>query len=222
MKLIGIQGKKGSGKDEVAKIIQYLIYEDEYDSYEDYLSNPPLFSEWEIKSFATKLKEMSCIILGCTMDDFESQEFKSSALDEKWSFTEEEKESMIGYDRMMYSHLFDMSLTPRHVIQMLGDQTRSIHPNVWVTSLFNDYEEASKWLISDVRFPNEFEAVKSRDGIMIKVERKERGKTDDTDNHPTETALDSYKQPDHVIGNNGTIPQLIKNVRKVLIKEGLI
>ena len=43
-----------------------------------------------------------------------------------------------------------------------------------------------------------------------------------TDNHFSETALDSYQDWDYVIDNNGTIEDLIEQVKQILITEGLL
>ena len=68
-----------------------------------------------------------------------------------------------------------------------------------------------------MRFPNEMEAVKERDGITIKVVRPGTA----TGNHPSETALDNAKF-DYEIINDGTIEELVKKVRKILVLKKLI
>lgn len=71
------------------------------------------------------------------------------------------------------------------------------------------------WVITDVRFPNEAEAIKQRGGVIIKVDSTDRiGKV--SDEHISETAMDSYPH-DHYIDNNGTIEDLIEKVEDFLI-----
>ena len=96
----------------------------------------------------------------------------------------------------------------------------------------------NNWIITDTRFPNELEAVKSRKGITIRVNRiyskkpinipgEEASGTSRQDfeearpKHASETALDNATF-DYVIDNNGTMDDLIKAVRAILIKENLI
>ena len=95
--------------------------------------------------------------------------------------------------------------------------------------------EYPNWIITDTRFPNEADAVKSRDGINIRIERDdyvfdESGKriiptkeyvNTNNKQHESETALDDYSF-DYVIDNNGTIEDLIIKVKEILIKENII
>lgn len=93
------------------------------------------------------------------------------------------------------------------------------------------------WIISDLRFPNEAQAVVDRQGITLRVERRpayyissdddlltaagKQHKEEFLKPHPSETALDQYKF-DYVIHNNGTIDDLLEEVRKYLIHFNLI
>ena len=78
--------------------------------------------------------------------------------------------------------------------------------------------QKSNWIITDVRFPNELEAIEKRGGLTIRVERS---RYSNGDFHASETALDNAEF-DYTINNNGTIEQLIEKVREILIKEGII
>lgn len=80
------------------------------------------------------------------------------------------------------------------------------------------------WVITDVRFPNEAEAIKEHNGITIRINRglvERTGKMIQGPEHISETALDDAKF-DYVIENNGTIEELIEQVKKILIKEKII
>ena len=79
------------------------------------------------------------------------------------------------------------------------------------------------WCITDMRFPNEMEAVIKREGITIRVHR-------DLNNgnahispipHESETALDDAKF-DYEIINEGTLEDLVDKVREILVKEKII
>jgi hypothetical protein len=84
-----------------------------------------------------------------------------------------------------------------------------------------------------MRFPKEFDAVKSRGGITIRVNRIKFVTSEvkkvtwiplpgiDIVEHPSETALDNHNF-DYVIDNNGSISDLITKVRTILIKEKVI
>ena len=234
LNLIGISGKINSGKDTVGKILQYLSSE-EYSngnySYASFLVDKD--SPYQIKKFADKLKDIVCLLIGCTREQLEDGEFKDKPLGKEWDD----------------SHGIN---TPRELLQVLGtDCGRDIiHPNIWVNALFADFEDNksgwlsginSNWVVTDVRFPNEAQAIKDRGGIVIRVNRpfeirvQHSGREDDftiemfdpnnekhvtfkkgydLNNHPSETALDDYEF-DHVIDNNGSIEELIEKVKQL-------
>ena len=207
--IIGINGKIGSGKDTVGKIIQYLQCHNTGEiTIQDVMSNPE--HEWwleeqskfEIKKFAGKLKEVASLLTGIDIEDFEDQEFKKLYMSPEWG------------------------MTYREFLQKLGTEAmrEGLHTNVWVNALFADYKppkmsqyNPSNWIITDMRFPNELEAVEERKGITIRVVRS--GTTVGT--HASETALDDAYF-DHVISNNGTIEDLIEKVRQILTIERII
>jgi hypothetical protein len=215
--IIGINGKIGSGKDTVGKIIQYLQCHNTGEiTIEDVMSNPE--HEWwleeqskfEIKKFAGKLKQIGSILSGIVADQFEDQEFKKLYMGVDWD------------------------MTYREFLQKLGTEAmrEGLHTNVWVNALMADYKwyvkewdelgnetvgEYPNWIITDMRFPNELEAVEERKGITIRVVRS--GTTVGT--HASETALDDAYF-DHVISNNGTIEDLIEKVRQILTIERII
>jgi hypothetical protein len=199
--IISITGKISSGKDTVAQIIQ------EYTPYHD----------WEIKKFAGKLKVIAEILTGVPKINFEDQEFKKQDMPSEWG------------------------MTYRDLLQKLGTEAmrNGLHTNVWVNSLFSDYRvlddtlRASmgnvldysdcvfpNWIITDTRFPNELEAVKTHKGITIKVIRDSGNTVGPT--HASETALDDYTKWDYVIDNNGSIEDLKTQVFSILEKESLL
>jgi hypothetical protein len=89
------------------------------------------------------------------------------------------------------------------------------------------------WIITDMRFPNEMDAIKERGGITIRVvspfirfsdgsyRAKSKMMGDFDNEHPSETALDNAKF-DYEIINDGTIEDLIEKVREILTKEKII
>ena len=116
-----------------------------------------------------------------------------------------------------------------------------VHTNVWCNALFSDYKSdctpkdafnknLPNWIITDMRFPNEMEAVEQRKGLTIRVIRPARQlpKGDGVFPtiqeyvlHPSETALDDAKF-DYEIINDGSIEDLIEKVREVLTMEKII
>lgn len=219
--LLAIGGHISSGKDTVAKIIQYLVAESKKENLsftlESYLDNKYFIaheyfeenSSWQIKKFADKTTQSFETITGINYHK----------LDRK------EKEKI----RPLY---IDFAETNKKVF---GD-------DVWVNSLFSEYKPELKpsiqnevwstsdikkvypnWIITDMRFPNEFKAVKDRGGITIRVNRTYENpcKNIPLHEHPSETALDN-EIFDYHIDNDGTMEELIEKVRVILIELKLI
>lgn len=259
--LIGISGKIGSGKDTVGRIIQWLNDQ----SGQAYIGDTPYGelatikdcidfinsgkslkfndeTEFEIKKFADKIKDIVCLLIGCTRKQLEDREFKETELGKEWwtilmpnypnspipylDTTENERKA--GMLRIR---------TPRTIMQLLGTEAGRdiLHPNIWVNALFADYKVKGaigiadfgktspdfsnvkafypNWIITDVRFPNEVKAIKDRGGIVIRLARDLP--EEDSYNHYSETALDGYKGWDHIIDNNGSISDLVQKVNEV-------
>ena len=91
--VIGISGKKQSGKDTVAKIIQgfdiwkkNLALQTEYPLSNVFVRAYVLnrvriyVSSWEVKKFASKLKEIVSILTGFTVEELEKEEIKNTNL----------------------------------------------------------------------------------------------------------------------------------------------
>jgi len=301
--LIGISGYKGSGKDTVGSIIQYLLFSKENPevkkSYKEWIDHPSDLSEtspYAIKKFAEPLKEMVCILLGCSMEDLEDHDFKEKELGEEWWIYKTRdygdytirsyKNNSLEDLHRDWKEVHLIKLTPRKLLQLLGTECGRdiIHPNVWVNALFSQYKPALKqgwfpaepmdgylgkceicdnwvdsknkhnrfckehnesqpdvypnWIITDVRFPNETQAIKDRGGVIIRVNRKENlGKKDcgcgeglcdkvgtplecsfkeriKPEKHSSETALDNWEF-DHVIQNDSNIESLIEKVKEL-------
>ena len=202
--IIGISGEINSGKDTVGKMIQYLTCDDvvkkQY-TWQDRLKigTTANWSDWQIKKFADKLKEIVCLLIGCTREQLEDREFKEKELGEEWWYISKPEIGMLmPYTEDNWAAHGDFEenlvmLTPRKLLQLLGTECgrEIIHPNIWVNVLFADYEPIGgkmianpqpkhliypNWIITDVRFPNEAEAIKDRCGIVIRVNRIEKGK----------------------------------------------
>lgn len=193
--IIALNGYAGSGKDEVGKIIQYLKTSNtDVVSYALWVYNQQKTyqTQYEIKKWAGKLKQIASLLTNIEISKFEQQEFKKSNLGYEWG-----------------------EMTVREFLQKLGtDGLRDgLHQNVWVNALMSDYNKFSKWVITDTRFPNEAEAVKNKGGILVRVNRNG---TEPANSHPSEIALDKWEF-DHIIENNGSIGDLIEKVKNMLM-----
>lgn len=285
--IIGISGKINSGKDLIGEIILYLT--DKYyhskvgkeASFENWktsnihssgynISHKAMYevnntSHFKIKKFANKLKDIVCLLIGCTREQLEDESFKSKELGEEWwKFKVTVSSYKVNSTTIYYRDYLDykdsygenaekyptipgtqkaeiVKMTPRLLLQLLGTDCgrQIIHPNIWVNGLMSDYKEYNyaesisgtsevkklykypNWIITDMRFPNELEAVKKRGGITIRVNRDyvlSGGPENPKDQHESETALDNAEF-DYVIDNNKDILYLISEVRKILEKK---
>lgn len=220
-KLIGISGKKQHGKDTLANFISS--------------EHPAKYTHFK---FADKLKDMVCVLLGCTRMELEDPTYKETPLGEEWwmwkSYTLHGAPVLINYkdypnSAKVSTHInyslkikyFDsptlIKTTPRLILQLLGTECgrEIIHPNIWINATMNAVarNHLPGAIITDVRFPNEAEAVKKKGGIVIRIERSSENSSD---NHPSEIALDDYENFDYKIYNDGTLEDLRKWVNETI------
>lgn len=178
--VIGISGDIGSGKDEAGRIITESL------------------KGYEIKKFASALKEVVSLLVGCNVSLLEDRDFKNRPLGSEWdkwrlvgkdfanaqglnsSFysvdyfsTGKEAKDVAKASGMISYAIEKVSMTPRLMMQLLGTEVGRdlFHPNIWVNALFKDYTSSSKWVITDVRFPNEKVAVENYGGMTIHIVR---------------------------------------------------
>lgn len=109
----------------------------------------------------------------------------------------------VDYSRLLGRHLS----TPRELLQFIGTEVvRFYSSTYWVDIVLLGAKSFSKVIITDVRFENEAEAVLNSDGFLVRVERPLCFRTKEKDlkiiEHPSETALDSWKNWDFILENN--------------------
>src|SRR5699024_2782625 len=157
--VIGISGKIGSGKDTIGKIIQYLILENQRKLQNDIYFIEEFNTEWgynsyqdnnfKVKKFADKLKDIVCLLIGCTREQLEDREFKEGELGEEWWYYQVDSYKgksnifpYIGASKHIQDECKLTKLTPRKLLQLLGtDAGRDIiHPNIWINALFSTYK----------------------------------------------------------------------------------
>lgn len=176
--LIGISGKKRSGKDEFAKI------------FNECLSKQFKF-KYNVKKFAGKLKEICSLLTGKPLEWFYSGEYCDMFLPE-WGMTIRELQQKVGTEAFR----------------------NNVYENTWINALFSDYNKEQRWIITDVRFPNEANAIKEQNGILVRINRPY---LISNDIHPSEISLDNYKDFDYYIENKDLLDykkQILKFIEK--------
>lgn len=81
--------------------------------------------------------------------------------------------------------------TYREFLQNLGTGVREVlGENAWVNALLSKLETGGRYVVTDVRFPNEAEAIRSKGGVVWRVKRPGHTAAND---HISEHALDDYE-----------------------------
>jgi len=114
--------------------------------------------------------------------------------DPYWQARKEERILMLGR-------------SPRQMMQTLGTEwgRGCVHPNVWVILAAGKYNAAGRGMvISDVRFENEAEWLRSAGGLLIHVQRSNLPKINA---HASENGV-AFAPGDAVINNDGTLEEL--------------
>jgi len=221
MSIISISGRIGSGKDTLAKAIQYIEYKKtegglkypdyNFESFSKFYWGPEAFG-WTIKKFSYKLKQIASILTGIDIDKFESQEFKETFLSKEWN---KDEVYVSPYDSFDIDNI-SVPMKVRDFLQKLGTEAirDGLHTNTWLNALFVDYREDSDWIITDTRFQNEADKCKEMGALMVHIDRPDNPLP--KSNHPSETSLDNYKFDLYI--NNTTIDNLLESAKSILDK----
>lgn len=141
-KLIGILGFIGSGK---GTVTSYLVEKYGYKNL----------------SFAGPLKDITSILFGWDREKLEGA-------------TKESREWREQVD-LFWTQQFGYDVTPRKILQLIGTEAMRnvIHPNIWVSIVKNIILQNpnQKYVISDLRFPNEIEMVEDLNGKILRIQR---------------------------------------------------
>jgi len=160
-----------------------------------YIKNNLLEYNFKKKSYGYDVKKLVSILTGINMKTILSRRAKSIYLPE-WDMTLGEMFQKVGTDCMR----------------------NNLHPETWILSMFSRYTEEQNWVIDDVRFPNEANAIKERGGIIIRLEGDPKGvrKNDKRDpNHPSETSLDNYTRFDILFNSEeDSLDDLIEQIKQ--------
>lgn len=156
-------------------------------------------SGFERIAFADALKQMLLSLDPIVTDGSEPQRRVSSVV---------ESEGWEGAKRIPEIRRLLQRLGTEAGRQVLGD-------GIWVDTAFQNVRHGGKFVITDVRFPNEVAAVRKWGGKLWRVTRDGYGPVN---GHASETAVD-HVDPDVVISNNADIDALWIEVDKALRGE---
>lgn len=115
-------------------------------------------------------------------------------------------------------------LTHRQALIDLGAFGRQYNGSIWLNCLVEDCNrstEINTYIVSDVRFINEFKYLKEAKFITIRVLRADCAKLDDVSEVEQDSIDDS--EFDYVIHNDGSLDDLKKQVQRLSFKiQGLM
>lgn len=139
-------------------------------------------------AFAGVLKRMLAHLLGVEVAQFEDRQWKERPC---WT-----------------------GKSPREMLQTLGTEwgRELVHPDLWVMYLERLIKQSRsrRYVVTDLRFPNEAEMVRRYDGVIIQLVR---------DSAPAVAAHSSEQQhvePHYRVKNNGTLQALEEALRRVI------
>lgn len=222
-RLVGFAGPVGVGKNFVAN------------QFENTLLALGGFGIIEQGAFADALKEYCIDILGIDRElVYGSQEQKNTLTEYRWSnmpyhikFGKEDEDISLQISHQTKNHPLKEFMTVREVLQFAGTE---LHRNtwdqdIWVKALMRRIDKFQKqfvevssfFLVTDVRFPNEAQAILARGGTVYLIHRDGFKASA---NHVSETHFDQIRQmPGVEPFANHTREQVLADINNLLSKE---
>jgi len=186
---IAISGKANCGKNTVAEmLVDYLKYKN---------------SKEKIVALADPMKRIVQMMFPEASDEclYGPSELRSQTISDKFK----DKNNNV--------------LTHRQALIDLGAFGRQYNSNIWLNCLVEDCNQSKDidtYIVSDVRFINEFNYLKAAGFVMIRVLRIDSAKIDDVSEKEQDAIKDS--EFDYVIENNKTLDDLRKDVKRLSLK----
>lgn len=202
IKLIGIHGHAGTGKDTVSN---YL-----HNTYE---------KVWG-ESFASPLKEACSHAFGIPIEHFNSQDLKESR-SSFWSASPRQMAQYVGTEmfRNMTQNLVHTSGAGNFWVDRLAGK---LDGEIMLPD-DGEYEDGDTVVIADVRFENEIEFVLANYGLIIHLTRPHASGMVGIPGHSSEHELDLAailtrvkKGEIHAIANDGTLEYLYTQIDAVI------
>lgn len=238
MTVIGFAGVRGSGKDTAASLIEDLL-----EPHNDHPLGPEHPLTAYRLSFARPLKEFVQLVFdmddeqvwGSKKEDIDLRYCRREAIEwlmgrqrqildrfrKRYSLVVSPGEVQFFLEEMKADGDFGPDiLTPRYAQQTLGTEWgRAMYPSVWVDLVRRHIRKlhatspGAVVMVTDVRFPNEVDAVHAEGGVVWRINRRTRR----VDTHDSERLV-AQLQADLDIQNNGTLEQFRAELARHLEK----
>ena len=213
MKIIGLHAKARSGKDEVAKIL-CKMYGFKQISFADFVKELTIkyFDQTHEQVYEKKNKESRLLLQGV------GQSIRENLTSLYAAYNTDESPDMVsidpinGFPRWVNQiAMKDFELPPAYlggkrkktkivlngVQNMFMDNLEDFYTTAngkgedfFINHLFNSCTEDITYILSDVRYLNEKEAVENNKGYVIKITRTDKAFIEHGDMHPSEIELD--------------------------------
>ena len=150
-------------------------------------------------SFAYPIKQMVCYLIGESVEKWDDREWRETQI-----------------------KLFGKS--PRELAQTIGTEwgRNCVGPDMWLDLALSHIDfanEQSKWCITDVRFRNEADRIRTfLGGHIIHVHRVETDCSNAAQGHLSEEGIGRSCTEDFHINNFGTVEQLEEQVKLVVAR----
>lgn len=224
--LFAFSGVKGSGKDTASNMLQYCLSVPKmFRQYWIYNKFGKLFHKsWKIVAFADVMKQMLADLLNVPIDKFNDRYFKENTrinLETLECVTSTSKITKLLSDARFNKLAKELNpdikyyhLTVRQLMQFFATNVMRTFfgENIWVTSTLRNASD--KTIISDCRFINEANAIKTKGGkiIYIGTPNTKFGQ------HQSEKEMEQMLNDniyDVVIDNSGSLKDLFNKIKDV-------
>lgn len=130
--------------------------------------------------------------------------------------------NLCGYNLTQLDELKEVihplfGVTPRYMMQTLGTEwaRRMVKDSIWIDLLVDRFEKSphEKIVVSDIRFENEADTIRSLDGHIIHIVREDSGVPEDS--HSSESGI-LVGPEDTVLFNNSDINTMLDGVKVIL------
>lgn len=231
--IVGIKGFKGSGKDTVASMINYILHDGimkaTYDTWLLYHKNGFVENNEIIIHFADKLKDDISEFCGIDRKLLDRQDvkeenyynFKTGIVSTNIKDADVVIDDIDEFDYdnlapLLFLYNNNISIKIRVLLQYYG--TNIIRNHFWheafirytMNKAFDIKNSKGQCIIADARFEDECMAIKYYGGKIIRVDR--RVNNNNNNNHESEQI--KISQDDYVIDNTGTLVGLFYKVLK--------
>ena len=198
MRLIGLAGRQGAGKDTACRLLQINL-----------CNSREILTRFHKYAFAEALKDCASEAFGIPKKYFYRDEILKSEIHKPWNVSARQIAQFLGTE-MFREHIKD--LCPE-----VGDR-------FWIIRLEKDIKESEESygsedvinVITDVRFQNEVDWIIENEGIIIKINREGLPGNPGLPNHKSDAGFIPPKERYHEVENNGTPQHLLNELMKII------